>query len=100
VQTAVLVAAGLTQDDPRAIVLAASAAGTLLRIAHVAWMLRIAAVPAAPVLADLGRSVATAAPLAALVWAADAWGGGAWAFAATAAGGLVTLALAARTRTD
>ena len=98
VQTAVLVVAGITQDDAGGIVLAASAAGTLLRVAHVAWMLRIANVPAAPVLRDLGRSVATAAPLAALVWAAAVWGGGAWAFAATVAGGLATLALAARQR--
>lgn len=98
VQTAVLVAAGLTQP-PYGIVLAASVAGTGLRVAHVAWMLRTAGVPAAPVLRDLAAAFASAAPLAALVWAADVWGGGAWAFAATGAGGLATLALAARLRT-
>jgi O-antigen/teichoic acid export membrane protein len=96
VQTIVLVGAGLTQDDPGVIVLAASIAGTLLRIGHIAWMLHIAAVPVRPVLQDFGRSAASAAPLAALVWGADVWGGGIWAVAVTAAGGLATLALAAR----
>ena len=96
VQTAVLVGAGMTQAGPLGMVVAAGVAGTALRVGHVGWMLRIAGVAPGPVLADLGRAAAVAAPLAAAVWAADAWGGGLPALAATAVGGLVTLAAAAR----
>ncbi|HEX8385751.1 MAG TPA: oligosaccharide flippase family protein, partial [Rubricoccaceae bacterium] len=96
VQTAVLVAAGLA-GTPAEMVLAASIAGAALRVAHVAWMLRLAGVPAAPVLRDVAAAFGSAAPLAALVWAVDASGaGGVWTAAATAAGGALTLVLAAR----
>lgn len=96
VQTAVLVAAGMT-STAAGVVLAASVAGTLLRAGHVAWMLRLASVPAGPVLRDAATSFAVAAPLAAAVWAVDASGaGGAWTVAVTAVGGVFTLALAAR----
>ena len=96
VMAAVLVGAGLTGTAAQ-VVLAASVAGTLLRVAHVAWMLRLASVPAGPVLRDTAAQFALAAPLAAAVWAVDASGAAAvWPVAATAAGGALTLGLAAR----
>ena len=59
-------------------------------------MMRLASVPLRPVLADVTRAVAWAVPFAAGVWAVDLRAGGAWTLAATLAGGLATLALAAR----
>ena len=96
VLAAVLVVAGIG-GTPGRMILAASLAGTLLRVGHVAWMLRIAAVPPGPVVRDAAAAVALAAPLAAAVWAVDVFAGSAvWTLAATAAGGVVTLAAAAR----
>jgi len=82
-----------------AVVAAGSTAGTLLRLGHVGWMLRIAHVPAGGVLRDALSVAASAVPLAAVVWGVDRAGlGGPAVLAATLAGGLVTLVLAARAR--
>jgi O-antigen/teichoic acid export membrane protein len=96
VQTAVLVAAGLL-TDAYGLIVAASVAGTLLRVLHVGWMLRLAAVPLGRPAADLLRALALAAPFAAAVYALDAAGvGGAWVLAATALGGIAAFLLASR----
>ena len=97
-QTAALVAAGVGFHlDAPGIVGVASGAGTLLRLGHIGWMLHLAAVPAAPVLRDVGTALVVAAPLALAVWAVDWYAGGIWTLAATVGGGLVTLWTAART---
>lgn len=81
------------------LILAGSAAGTVLRTAHVAWMLHLARVPLGAALGDTLRVLAVAAPLALGVGLVDraGWGGPA-VLAATALGGVVTLALVARSQ--
>ncbi len=95
VQTVALVGAGLLLEAP-GIVLVASIAGTLLRLGHLGWILRLARVPVGPILRDLGSALAVATPLALSVWAVDLFAGGIWTLVATALGGLITLWTAAR----
>lgn len=90
---------GARLGTPLALIVAGSVAGTVLRVGHVAWMLHLARVPAAGPLGDTLQAFSLAAPLALGVWALDALGAPPWAVvAATGAGGVVTLVLAARQR--
>lgn len=99
VTTGALVVAGLLGSSTT-LVAAGSAAGTVLRLGQIGWMMRLAGVPLPGAGRDALRALATAAPLAALVWLADAaaWGGLA-VLATTVACGVVALALSARRRT-
>lgn len=97
--TAAALFAAAAGGDAVTVIAAGSAAGTLLRVGHVAWMLSLARVPAGGVLRDALRVALSAVPLAAGVWAVDRAGlGGPAVLAAVVAGGLITLALAARAR--
>ncbi len=96
VGTAAALTAGALNGSALAVVAAGSAAGTVLRVGHVAWLLHLARVPAAGVLADAARVLAGALVLAAGVWAVDQAVGGVAVLAAVAVGALATTGAAWR----
>ncbi|HYE96194.1 MAG TPA: lipopolysaccharide biosynthesis protein [Rubricoccaceae bacterium] len=70
----VLLAAGQTGSALGAVI-AAGAAGALLRIGHLGWMLHLAGVPLPSAAADTARVLGLALPFALAVFLADALGG-------------------------
>lgn len=96
VQGGAMVAAGLWLR-PLDAVLVAGLVGTLLRLVHLGWALRIAGVPLGGAARDAAGAVALAVPFAAAVGAADLAGApGLLVLAAAVAAGLGAMGLAGR----
>lgn len=95
VQTAAFVTAAL-MADALAAVLALGVVGTVLRVLHVGWMLRIAGAPLGAAARDVARTAVLALPFIAVVALADTLTApGAVVFAAAVLGGLGYVGLAA-----